>query len=143
MGQESVQTWNCGVSGDNVTATLSGGTLTVDGQGAMQGYMDVYCPWSESKNAITKVIVTDGVTSIGDRAFHKCVNLGTVTIGNSVTSIGMAAFLECAGLKSVTFGNAVASIGKGAFITYGIYGCPFRHGVGKDVLISFTYKMKG
>ena len=32
------QTWNCGAQGNNLTATLSGGTLTISGSGTMKDY---------------------------------------------------------------------------------------------------------
>ena len=55
------------------------------------------------------------VTSIGDKAFHGCTGLTSVTIGNSVTSIGEMAFRGCTGLTSVTIPNSVTSIGEYAF----------------------------
>ena len=55
------------------------------------------------------------VTSIGDRAFHYCTGLTSVTIPNSVTSIGSGAFTNCIRLTSVTLGNGVTSIGDNAF----------------------------
>ena len=55
------------------------------------------------------------VTSIGDRAFWKCTNLTSVTIGNSVTSIGRSAFNSCSSLTSVTIPDSVTSIENGAF----------------------------
>ena len=45
-----------------------------------------------NRNNLTDVIIGDGVTSIGDRAFHKSSGAMNVTIGNSVTSIGANAF---------------------------------------------------
>ncbi len=44
--------------------------------------------------------IPDGVSSIGDHAFIKCISLTSVTIPNSVTSIGALAFRDCFGLKS-------------------------------------------
>ena len=61
---------------------------------------------------------TYSVTSIGDRAFHNCSSLTTVTIPESVTSIGYQAFLDCSSLTSITIPNSVTSIGDWAF-----YGC--------------------
>ena len=55
------------------------------------------------------------VTSIGDRAFWKCTNLTSVTIGNSVTRIGRSAFNSCSSLTSVTIPDSVTSIENGAF----------------------------
>lgn len=57
---------------------------------------------------------TRKVTSIGDRAFYKCI-LTSVTIPNSVTSIGYEAFFYCYGLVSATIPNSVTSIGNNAF----------------------------
>ena len=51
-----------------------------------------------------------GVTTIGDYAFWRCVNLTSVTIPNSVTNIGYMAFESCTALTNVTIGNGVARI---------------------------------
>ena len=57
---------------------------------------------------------TYSVTSIGERAFYRCENLTSVTIGDSVISIGDGAFFRCA-LTSVTIPDSVTSIGDFAF----------------------------
>ena len=66
-------------------------------------------------SSITKVTLTDKVTSIGGNAFSGCSGLTSVTIPNSVTSIGESAFVSCSGLTSVTIPNSVTSIGSSAF----------------------------
>ena len=58
---------------------------------------------------------TYAVTYIGERAFHKCRRLKSITIPNSVTSIGNGAFWCCDGLESITIPNSVTSIGNEAF----------------------------
>ena len=58
---------------------------------------------------------TEGVTSIGERAFINCYSLTSVTIPESVTSIGEAAFSECTSLTSITIPESVTSIGDYAF----------------------------
>lgn len=64
---------------------------------------------------VEKLVIPDGVTSIGEYAFENCSALTSVTIPNSVTSIGWSAFYGCSGLTSVTIGNSVESIGDNAF----------------------------
>ena len=116
-----------GTCGDNVTWKLtSDGTLTISGKGAMDNYkFDGYdylansyyytdAPWDTYRYHIKSVVIENGVTSIGDRAFYGCVNLSNVTIPSSVTSIGEYAFYDCR-LASVTIPSRVTSIGSNAF----------------------------
>ncbi len=112
---------SAGSCGNNVTWTLSlsNGTLTISGTGAMadySSYTDV--PWYDYRSSIKSIVINDGVTSIGDYAFYDCSSLTSVTIPNSVTSIGEQAFCECYSLTSITIPNSVTSIGNYAF-----YGC--------------------
>ena len=64
---------------------------------------------------VTKVVIPDGVTSIGDDAFWWCDKLTSVIIPDSVTSIGDSAFAYCWSLTSVTIPDSVTSIGNSAF----------------------------
>jgi len=56
-----------------------------------------------------------GVTSIGDYAFNRCINLTGLVIPNSVTSIGYMAFTSCTALTNATIGNGVTRITQCAF----------------------------
>ena len=72
------QTWNCGAG---VTATLSEGTLTVSGAGAMDDYTGANeQPWLAERASITAVVVQNGVIAVGAYAFAECPALATVTI---------------------------------------------------------------
>ena len=62
-----------------------------------------------------KVIIPDGITSIGAFAFFICSSLTSITIPNSVTSIGREAFEGCASLTSITIPDSVTNIGDRAF----------------------------
>ena len=64
---------------------------------------------------ITRVIISDGVISIGNCAFLNCNELTSIIIPNSVTSIGNYAFSGCSGLTNISIPNSVTSIGKEAF----------------------------
>jgi len=116
------QTWNVGAASniggvESVKATLSEGTLTISGTGAMMDYHSQTTnprpPWFWDN--ITTVVIEEGVTSIGIEAFLSRTGLTSVTIGNSVTTIGQGAFSYCTGLTSVTIPNSVTTIGQGAF----------------------------
>ena len=64
---------------------------------------------------VKKVIIPDGVTTIGNNAFYECSSLTDITIPNSVISIGKNAFYNCRCLENVVISNSVASIGESAF----------------------------
>ena len=88
---------NCGKDdSQNVTWQLAGEagnyTLYISGTGAMADYTDANDqPWAANRNDIKKIIINNGVTSIGSYAFDGCTNLTTVTL-NSSPSIGTGAF---------------------------------------------------
>ena len=56
---------------------------------------------------ITKCVIPNSVTSIGDNAFWRCESLKEITIPNSVTSIGKWTFWNCKSLTSITIPNSV------------------------------------
>jgi len=107
------QTWDISkTAADHVTATLSDGTLTISGTGAMRIWGSAGTYWGNFHT----LIIGDSVTTIGDNAFTSgCFGLTSVTIGNSVTTIGNYAFEGCSGLTSLTIGNSVTTIGLMAF----------------------------
>ena len=116
----NAQTWNCGDpninGGADVTATLSGSTLTISGTGDMADYAEAEDqPWASHQSFITKVVIGDNVNNIGYQAFQNCSSLIEVTIGNSVTIIDRGAFRACSSLDEVVFGNSVTTIGGWAF----------------------------
>ena len=92
------------------------GTMFVSGTGNMADIWEVMaCPWDSHKNDITRVVIEDGVTSIGAGCFVGYPNLSTVDVHVSMKSIGMNAFRDCQNLKSITLGSNVTTIGSDAF----------------------------
>ena len=106
-----------GSCGDKVTWTLGDdGVLTIEGTGAMTDYNSMSAvPWYGQ--SFTKVVIKDGVTTIGSYAFCNCTALTDVTIPNSVDSIGKGVFSGCTGLTSVTIPNSVTTIGAETFVS--------------------------
>ncbi len=90
------------------------GVLTISGQGAMPDFSGVADqPWGDKGSQIQKVIIEDGVTSIGSSAFWDCGVL-SVEIPSSVTTIGNSAF-RGSSLISVAIPSSVKTIGDSAF----------------------------
>ena len=61
------------------------------------------------------VIVPEGVTSIGYRAFYYCSNLASVNLPQSLTSIEVDAFDGCIDLTSISLPDSLIRIESGAF----------------------------
>ncbi len=99
-------------------------TLTIIGSGNMPNYPansreGSIAPWRNNSNIdnyLEKVVISDGVTNIGENAFFWCDKITSVTIPSSVKSIGMGAFENCKALTSVNIPDGVESIGMDAFV---------------------------
>lgn len=103
------------IKDSNVYWELNNGVLTISGSGAIPDYCGA--PW-RNKGIVEKVVIEDGVTSIGTVNFWEYSSpnhLKTVEIGNTVTTIGENAFEYCRLLQSVKIGSSVKSIGMEAF----------------------------
>lgn len=91
-------------------------TLTIRGSGAMEDYlMSSNQPWCSFRKQITSVVVSPGVTSIGNLAFTRSCNIIHVDIADSVVSIGEQAFSDCSRLTDITVPQSVTYIDANAF----------------------------
>ncbi len=77
-----------GQCGRNVYWDLTDGTLTISGNGAMYDYDTAQEVWLKAE----RIIVEEGVTSIGDWAFVSCVYATDISLPSTLTSISAAAF---------------------------------------------------
>ena len=111
----SAKAESSGTCGPNLKWHLNDdGVLTILGTGEMYDYKHIDdSPWYFS--GVTRIIIDDGVTTIGQYAFVECSKLTSITIPNSVTTIGKYAFYSCSSLTSVTIPNSVTTIGELAF----------------------------
>ena len=95
-------TYASGTCGENINWTIDGdGTMTISGTGDMTDYSSEYdVPWCSNRTVVSTVIISDGITSIGDWAFYHCDNLTSISMPDSITAIGIRAFSETKNLKS-------------------------------------------
>ena len=145
--------WSCGANASNIVTAhfnSASGTLTFSGEGAMENYQTMHfvAPWKEISNQIKKIVIENGVTSIGSNAFYQCSDMqatldlsdakaltsignnafygckkltGSLEIPDSVTEIGAEAFLDCNNLSgNFELPEGLQSVGNDAFLTGGL-----------------------
>lgn len=125
-----VETGDCG---DNVKYSLdSDGVLTISGSGNMKNFNHNTASYTSpfrNNSSIKKVIIENGVTSVGKESFEYCSGITSVEIPNSVTDIGESAFSMCTGITSIAIPDSVTSIGKSAFYQNSITSVEIPDGV--------------
>lgn len=95
---------------------LSAGTLTLSGRGEMRDYTDAHmAPWLDSASAIKRIVVKEGITSIGDLSFYNCDKALFVALPESVTKIGNRAFKNCFSLVGIRLPKSLETIGEASF----------------------------
>ena len=117
--------WSCGANASNIVTAhfnSASGTLTFSGEGAMENYQTMHfvAPWKEISNQIKKIVIENGVTSIGSNAFYQCSDIqATLDLSDAkaLTSIGNNAFYGCKKLTgSLEIPDSVTEIGAEAFL---------------------------
>ena len=104
------------------------GTLTFTGTGTIPAGSES-SPWYAFKDATTSIVIEDGITSIGAKAFYGFTNVQTVSIGADVASIGTKAFAYCESLESLTIPGNVETVGGYAFYHGGVKSLTLAKGV--------------
>ena len=137
-----------GYVGDDITWTYDPDTktLTLEGTGETYTYPSSIPPWYNKKGDesdfqvnLTKVVVGEGITKLGDRLFINAKKLTDVTFPSTLTEIAQKTFMNCTSLvaldmsaapleilggnmfngcsklESVTFPNTLAALGSSSF----------------------------
>ena len=101
----------------NVTWEITDSTLLITGTGEMKDYdyNSNKAPWYLHRAIIKNVVISDGLTSIGQSAFALCSILENIKVGSGITSIGNNSFLGCRNLSAINIPNGLESIGALAF----------------------------
>ena len=114
----AADTKNSPTGDDYVIWYLSGTTIYISGHGPMPDYTrsGVGTPeWKECRDSVERVVIGDGITSIGQNAFYNFNKLSEVDIPDTVTDINDSAFENCVSIKTLTIPKGVKNIRPTAF----------------------------
>ena len=115
IGNDNDNLTGANINYAGITWTYNNGTLTISGTGDVEDYNNSSAPWYDHRYDTTKIVISNGVTGIGEGAFCYFTELTSVSLPGSLKSIGAYAFRGCSSLKSVVIPDSVTSIGEGAF----------------------------
>ena len=105
--------------GNNITWNFdeSTGTLTLSGNGEMYDLPDgEKAPWRKDfRQQVQHIIIKDGITSIGTKAFYALDKVVDIRIPNSVKIIKKGALQKCESIKELHLPNGLVGIGEDAF----------------------------
>ena len=153
---DPTNSWDVSANGDGsvmayystgVESNYNSGLLVVTGQGQMKNY-DGSLGKSPMKSIYAyKIVVEDGVTSIGNYAFWDAFVM-EISLPETLKTIGEYSFCDCDNLRSVTLPDSVTTVGSMAF--YGLdYGnlvyFDFGRGVssiGNNVIYTGNYNIE-
>lgn len=93
----------------------SKGVMTVSADGRMPDYVKNPAPWEKRRSEIKEIIVTEGVTHIGENAFQYCSKVKTVSLPSTLESLGYGSFYKCESLKEIVIPDGVTEIGGKSF----------------------------
>lgn len=109
---------NSGKCGKDLTWSfdVTSKTLTIDGTGEMYDFESyTSTPWTSCLLSVQRLIINEGVETIGNHAFQLIGTLKDITIPDSVTSIGDYAFCQLPTLETVTLSRNTLELGDYAF----------------------------
>ncbi len=105
-----------GRCGNDTKWDFSKGVLTISGKNKTYVFSSPNeYSWYSLKDAITSIVIGNGITEVGEFAFFNYPNVKSVVIPGSLTNIGQSMFQYCISLKSIEIPNGVTSIGDRAF----------------------------
>lgn len=109
--------------GEGIRCSITDGTLFIGGSGPMEDY-GTYgeCPWYEDIAPgedgffeVTKIVIEEGITHIGNYAFEDASEVTSVTLPSTLETIGERAFAYMGSLTEITIPANVGLIDIKAF----------------------------
>ena len=123
-------------------------TLTLTGTGAIESFDvngGIDAPWAAARLSAEKIVVEEGITSIGAYAFWGMNNVTSATLPHSLTVIGDFAFAYCGSLGAINFPAGLTAIGNSAFEGCGALDSIFLSGATTSIgayAFAYCYGMK-
>ncbi len=109
-----------GSCGENIHYVLyENGKLLLHGSGATFDYEIGQSPFWENEN-IRSLVVSDGITKIGNSLFERCRSMASASFPTSLTEIGERAFFmyNQGGITSLSIPPSVTTLGEKAFVHF-------------------------
>lgn len=105
-----------GKCGTSAEWKIEDGILTIMGEGTIADYwfLGNESPWNKYNSQIKKVIIEEGITSIGSYSFWEC-GATDIYIPDSVTEIRQNAFEHCEQLSNLHMSQKLEKLCWGAF----------------------------
>ena len=91
------------------------GTLTITGTGKMPDFPNIGAPWYPYIDSITKIVLEEGVTTVGSYAFVRCKNAASVVFPSTLKEIHTYGFDNCRALKTLNLPYGLQRIDRCAF----------------------------
>ena len=114
--------WTDGTSGSvsdsdiDFRMNMETGVLTISGTGDMPEFSGTDAiPWQLYAAHITKVVINEGVTSVGAYSFSGMLKLTEVSLPKGITSIGDSAFYHCSTLTELAIPSTIETLGSKCF----------------------------
>ena len=100
-----------GIDGNISWFIDANGVLTVSGEGAIRNYTKSYdpAPWQEYKLVIKSIVISDGITAIGDFAFYNLTKATSISVPASVESVGLQ-FIRGTLIENITLSGLVSAV---------------------------------
>ncbi len=119
IGGEEAEIVVSGTDSNGIAWTIDvDGVLTFSGTGKMQDYAGMTESPFYNNTDIKKVVIEEGVTSIGDYVLYGCESITEISLPDSVDTIGFAAMHSCLSLENIILPEGLCEIRNNAF-----YGC--------------------
>ena len=114
--EEEQQEVLSGLCGKDLQFELADGVLTISGTGKMYNYSSSKtAPWFEVRENIERIVLEEGIVSVGEQAFRNCKNVEELVAPTSMEVVEKNAFIGCSALKELTLTNCVEEIKAYAF----------------------------